>query len=189
MWAWKDKIQLKGDKTLWYVIIGLAIASLLVVYSSTGSLAYRENGGNTSAYLIKQTFLLFLCFVVLICLQSVHYKYFLGAASALLLISFVCLLWAKFSGTTLNDTARWVKVPLIGVTFQPSELAKLGVILYSARSIAFEQTDAGCDNRVLLRMLFVLPVLFLIFSTTSSAEYFTLLSSKTFIAGFDITGV
>lgn len=163
MWAWKDKIQLKGDKTLWYVIIGLAIASLLVVYSSTGSLAYRENGGNTSAYLIKQTFLLFLCFVVLICLQSVHYKYFLGAASALLLISFVCLLWAKFSGTTLNDTARWVKVPLIGVTFQPSELAKLGVILYSARSIAFEQTDAGCDNRVLLRMLFVLPVLFLIF--------------------------
>ena len=77
MWAWKDKIQLKGDKTLWYVIIGLAIASLLVVYSSTGSLAYRENGGNTSAYLIKQTFLLFLCFVVLICLQSVHYKYFL----------------------------------------------------------------------------------------------------------------
>ena len=73
-------------------IIGLAIASLLVVYSSTGSLAYRENGGNTSAYLIKQTFLLFLCFVVLICLQSVHYKYFLGAASALLLISFVCFL-------------------------------------------------------------------------------------------------
>ena len=163
MWAWKDKIQLKGDKTLWYVIIGLAIASLLVVYSSTGSLAYRENGGNTSAYLIKQTFLLFLCFVVLICLQSVHYKYFLGFASTLLVISFVCLLWAKFSGTTLNDTARWVKIPFVGFTFQPSELAKLGVIMYTARSIAFEQTDAGCNNRVLLRMLFVLPVLVLIF--------------------------
>ena len=163
MWAWKDKIQLKGDKTLWYVIIGLAIASLLVVYSSTGSLAYRENGGNTSAYLIKQTFLLFLCFVVLICLQSVHYKYFLGFASTLLVISFVCLLWAKFSDTTLNDTARWIKIPFVGFTFQPSELAKLGVIMYTARSIAFEQTDAGCNNRVLLRMLFVLPVLVLIF--------------------------
>ena len=170
MWAWKDKLQLKGDKTLWYVIIGLAIASLLVVYSSTGSLAYRVNDGDTSAYLIKQVFLLFLCFIVLLWLQSVHYKYFLGFAFVLLFLSFVCLLWAKLSGTTLNDAGRWVKIPLIGFTFQPSELAKLGVIMYTARSIAFEQTDVGCNNRVLVRMLFVLPVLFMIFMENFSTS-------------------
>ena len=170
MWAWKDKLQLKGDKTLWYVIIGLASASLLVVYSSTGSLAYRVNDGDTSAYLIKQVFLLFLCFIVLLWLQSVHYKYFLGFAFVLLFLSFVCLLWAKLSGTTLNDAGRWVKIPLIGFTFQPSELAKLGVIMYTARSIAFEQTDAGCNNRVLVRMLFVLPVLFMIFMENFSTS-------------------
>lgn len=161
MWAWKDKIQLKGDKTLWYVIIGLAIASLLVVYSSTGKLAYRVHGGNTSAYLIKQVVLLFACFVVLIWLQSVHYKYFLGFAFTLLLVSCACLLYAQLFGVTLNGSSRWIEI--FGISFQPSELAKLGVILYSARSIAFEQTDVGCNNRVLLRMLFVLPVLFLIF--------------------------
>ena len=161
MWAWKDKIQLKGDKTLWYAIIGLAIASLLVVYSSTGSLAYRVHDGDTTAFLIKQIFLLFGCFIVLIVMQSVHYKYFLGFATILLALSLFFLVLAQFMGPKLNDTNRWLTI--FGISFQPSELAKLGVILYTARAIAFEQTDTGCDNRVLYRMILVLPVLGLIF--------------------------
>ena len=50
----KNKVVFKGDRTLWYVVIGLMLASLIVVYSSTGSLAFRVRGGNTSYYLIKQ---------------------------------------------------------------------------------------------------------------------------------------
>ena len=53
----KNKVVFKGDRTLWYVVIGLMLASLIVVYSSTGSLAFRVRGGNTSYYLIKQLFL------------------------------------------------------------------------------------------------------------------------------------
>lgn len=49
----KNKVVFKGDRTLWYVVIGLMLASLIVVYSSTGSLAFRVRGGNTSYYLIK----------------------------------------------------------------------------------------------------------------------------------------
>ena len=72
----KNKVVFKGDRTLWYVVIGLMLASLIVVYSSTGSLAFRVRGGNTSYYLIKQLFLMFGCMVVILTLQSFHYKYF-----------------------------------------------------------------------------------------------------------------
>ena len=53
---WKEKIAFKGDKILWYIVIMLMIASVMVVYSSTGRLAYNEKAGNTFFYLIKQLF-------------------------------------------------------------------------------------------------------------------------------------
>ena len=55
---WKEKIAFKGDKILWYIVIMLMIASVMVVYSSTGRLAYNEKAGNTFFYLIKQLFLI-----------------------------------------------------------------------------------------------------------------------------------
>lgn len=91
------------------------LASLIVVYSSTGSLAFRVRGGNTSYYLIKQLFLMFGCMVVILTLQSFHYKYFLSFAKIVLGMSLIFLLWAKFAGTTLNDAGRWVTIPGIGV--------------------------------------------------------------------------
>ena len=44
----------RGDKMIWATVILLALMSLLVVYSSTGLLAYRYNKGNTEVYLFKQ---------------------------------------------------------------------------------------------------------------------------------------
>ena len=166
----KNKVVFKGDRTLWYVVIGLMLASLIVVYSSTGSLAFRVRGGNTSYYLIKQLFVMFGCMVVILTLQSFHYKYFLSFAKIVLGMSLIFLLWAKFAGTTLNDAGRWVTIPGIGFTFQPSEMAKLGIIMYCARAIAFEQTEECCSNNVLWRMTLVVPVLFLIFMENFSTS-------------------
>ena len=160
---WK-KLSFKGDRILWYVIIGLMLASVMVVYSSTGSLAYRVRSGNTSYFLIKQVILMSGCLVVILTLQSIHYKYFLSFAKIVLGMSFIFLLWAKFAGTTLNDAGRWVTIPGIGFTFQPSEMAKLGVIMYCARVIAFYQNERCCDDEALKKILFVAgPVIFLIF--------------------------
>ena len=111
----KNKVVFKGDRTLWYVVIGLMLASLIVVYSSTGSLAFRVRGGNTSYYLIKQLFLMFGCMVVILTLQSFHYKYFLSFAKIVLGMSLIFLLWAKFAGTTLgDDSGNRVHVPAFG---------------------------------------------------------------------------
>lgn len=164
MFDWKDKLSFKGDKVLWYVIIGLMIASVMVVYSSTGRLAFRVKDGNTSFYLLKQLMLMVGCFVVILGLQSVHYKYFFKFSKVVLGMAFIFLLWAKFAGTNLNDADRWITIPLIGFTFQPSELAKLGIILYTARIITSYQTDRHCDDEALKSvLLFIGPVIFLIF--------------------------
>lgn len=161
---WREKIAFKGDKVLWYVIIMLMIASVMVVYSSTGRLAYRVHDGNTAYYLMKQLMLIAGCFLVMLGLQSMHYKWFLTFAKIVLGMSFIFLLWAKFAGTNLNDASRWVTIPLIGFTFQPSELAKLAIIMYTARTISFYQNERSCDDEALKNILiFVGPSILLIF--------------------------
>lgn len=163
-----NKLSLKGDRILGFVVIALMLISVLVVYSSTGSLAFRVRGGDTSFYLLKQLFLLVGCYGVILLTQSCHYKYLLSFASFLLLASFGFLLLAKVMGATLNDTDRWIKI--FGISFQPSEFAKLAVIIFCARAIAFEQTEKGCDDNVLLRLLWIIPVLGMIFMENFSTS-------------------
>lgn len=163
-----NKLSLKGDRILGFVVIALMLISVLVVYSSTGSLAFRVRGGDTSFYLLKQLFLLVGCYGVILLTQSCHYKYLLSFASFLLLASFGFLLLAKVMGATLNDTDRWIKI--FGISFQPSEFAKLAVIIFCARAIAFEQTEKGCDDNVLLRLLWIVPVLGMIFMENFSTS-------------------
>ena len=166
----KNKVVFKGDRTLWYVVIGLMLALVDRGVFFDGESGVSCAGRNTSYYLIKQLFLMFGCMVVILTLQSFHYKYFLSFAKIVLGMSLIFLLWAKFAGTTLNDAGRWVTIPGIGFTFQPSEMAKLGIIMYCARAIAFEQTEECCSNNVLWRMTLVVPVLFLIFMENFSTS-------------------
>lgn len=161
---WKEKITFKGDKILWYTIIMLMIVSIMVVYSSTGRLAYNEKAGNTLYYLIKQLFLIGGCFGVMFIVQSIHYRYFYKYAQILLIISGGLLMCAAFGGSNINGAGRWIRIPLIGLTFQPSELAKLAVMMFTARILSEAQTNTHCESSVLQKFfLFVGPVIFLIF--------------------------
>lgn len=133
---WKEKIAFKGDKILWYIVIMLMIASVMVVYSSTGRLAYNEKAGNTFFYLIKQLFLIGGCFGVMFIVQSIHYRYFYKYAGVLLFVSMILLVCAAFGGTNINGAGRWIRLPLIGLTFQPSELAKIAIMMFTARILS-----------------------------------------------------
>ncbi len=161
---WKDKIAFKGDKILWYIIIMLMIASVMVVYSSTGRLAYSEKGGNTLFYLLKQLFLIGGCFAVMFIVQSIHYRYFYKYAGVLLVISVILLGYAAFGGTNLNGAGRWIPLPFVGLTFQPSELAKIAIVMYTAKILADAQTETCCEDIALQRfLLFVGPAILVIF--------------------------
>jgi cell division protein FtsW len=86
-------------------------------------------------------------------------------------VSIVGLLWAQIFPTAINDSARWVRIPGIGLTIQPSEIAKLGIVMYLARVIAFEQVNNYCSDKALMKVgIYTVFVLFLIFKENFSTS-------------------
>lgn len=160
----REVFKIKGDKILWYVVVALIFISILVVYSTTGRLAYAEKDGDTYYYMLKQLVMGGGCVVLMFFVQTVNYKYFLSFSMLVLGISFVLLLYARFAGAYVNGAGRWIAIPIVGLTFQPSELAKIGIVMFTARLISFYQTEQCCEDEVLKKfLLFVGPVILLIF--------------------------
>jgi len=94
------KLNLKGDKVIWIIILLLSLISLLVVYSSTGTLAYKVKGGNTSYFFIKQFILLGGCFFIIYVVHKIPYSIYSSSANIVLIVSIGLLVLAKFVGTT-----------------------------------------------------------------------------------------
>lgn len=135
----KLNAELKGDKAIWGILVLLSVFSLLAVYSSTGTLAYKYAGGNTESYLIKHGLILFGgIFLAYIC-HLFDYMTFKKLAPFMLIASIPLLVYTLAYGVEINDARRWVEVPFIGLTFQSSDFAKLGLVLYIAREISSKQ--------------------------------------------------
>jgi len=130
----------RGDLVIWMVIIILSIFSLLAVYSSTGTLAYKSAGGNTTFYLFRHSVLLVVGFMVIYFTHLVPYIYFSRIAQILFWISIPLIFLTTFIlGTNMNEASRWLTLPGIGLTFQTSDLAKLALIMYIARLLSQKQ--------------------------------------------------
>ncbi len=128
-----------GDKTIWGLVLLLGLVSLLVVYSATGSLAYKMYKGNTEVYLFKQFAFIVIGFVVIYFAHRVNYTIYSRIAKFIFLLSIPLLLYTLFFGVTLNEGSRWIKLPIINLTMQTSDLAKLGLFMYLARLLSKKQ--------------------------------------------------
>jgi len=128
----------KGDKVIWAVVILLSMISLLAVYSSTGSLAYRMDK-NASYYLLKQLMVLGLGLMIIYWVHKVNYTKFAKLAVVLFVFSLPLLVYTLFFGATLNEGSRWIKLPVINLTFQSSDLAKLALFMFLARILSMKQ--------------------------------------------------
>lgn len=149
--------ELRGDRTIWAIMAVLAIFSILLVYSSTGTLAYREMSGNTETLLVKHFMIvvggLFLAYMA----HMMHYLKYSKAAPYLLALAVPLLLYTIAFGTDINDARRWIEVPFVGITFQTSDFAKLSLILFVARAISGKQEYIKDFNSAFLPI--ILPVL------------------------------
>jgi cell division protein FtsW len=135
------KKYFKGDPVIWIVILLLSIFSLLAVYSSTGSLAYRFQGGNTSYYILKHATILAMGIVITYITHLIPYKYFSRIAQVLLVLAIPLLMATLIFGVTRNQASRWLSVPGLGLTFQTSDIAKLAIVMYIARILAKKQEN------------------------------------------------
>ncbi len=131
--------ELRGDRVIWAILALLALFSILAVYSSTGTLAYRERGGNTEAFLLKHGVILAGGLVLTYFCHLLHYMRFSRWAPILLPIAVLLLLYTVILGADINDARRWIVLPVVGITFQTSDLAKIALIIYVARSISSKQ--------------------------------------------------
>lgn len=149
--------QIRGDKNIWLVVFLLSVFSLLAVYSSTGTLAYKYQHGNTEYYLFKHLSILIIGLALMYFAHLVDYRYYSRIAQLLLYISIPLLLITLLTGTTLNEAPRWLTLPVINLTFQTSDLAKLALIMFLARVISRKQDIIHDFKKAFLPI--ILPVI------------------------------
>jgi cell division protein FtsW len=146
-WAAKN---LQGDIYIWMVVCILSIFGILAVYSSTGTLAYTKQSGNTEFYLIKQGGMLLLGLFIMWLAHLVDYRYYSRLSQLLLIISIPLLFYTLVFGSNINEARRWITLPLIGLSFQTSDLAKLALIMYIARFLSKRQETIDDKKKTLL---------------------------------------
>jgi len=149
---WVDK-NLQGDPVIWIIVFALSLISILVVYSATGTLAYRRMEGNTEYYLMKHTALILLSFFAMWVAHKIDYRYYSKLSKLALWVSVPLLIYAWRSGVNINDASRWITIPIINQVFQPSDLAKLALITSLAAMLARRQQNIEDFKESLIPML------------------------------------
>ncbi|MDR0815331.1 MAG: FtsW/RodA/SpoVE family cell cycle protein [Bacteroidales bacterium] len=138
----------KGDANIWAIIIGLSIFSLLAVYSSTGTLAYRWRGGDTTAYILKHAAYLGVGLLATFVIHRLPYKYYARLSQLLIWLVPLALLFTLLMGVNENDATR--RLQFFGITFQTSDAAKLILIMFLARTLAAKQDQIRDFQHTLL---------------------------------------
>ena len=128
----------KGDKVIWAIVILLTLVSILVVYSSVGSLAYKMNK-STESYLFKQIAFIVLGVLIIYFAHRVNYTIYSRVATILFLLSIPLLFYTLKFGSSINEANRWIKLPVINMTFQTSDLAKLALFMYISKQLSRKQ--------------------------------------------------
>jgi cell division protein FtsW len=149
-----DTSYFQGDKLIWWVVVMLFIFSLLGIYSSTSTLAYKMADGNTEYYVTKQMIYAVLGLGLMFLFHRIDYRYYSRIAQVLWIGSIPLLLYTMFFGTEINSASRWITLPLVGLTFQTSDLAKLALIMYLARQLSLKQDQIKSFKEAFLPILF-----------------------------------
>lgn len=135
---WLQK-NLKGDPVLWGIVIAFSLISVAVVYSATGTLAYKKMEGNTEYFLFKHTSLILVGLAFMWLAHKIPYRFYSKLSLVALVVSAPLLLVTYFYGSNINEASRWITIPVINQTFQPSDLAKLALISYLASMLSKKQ--------------------------------------------------
>ncbi len=146
--------NVKGDRIIWGIVFLLSLVSIIVVYSATGKLAFDKYDGRTEYFLGKHTMLMVASFVVMWVAHRINYKYYSGISKIMMGASIILLLMTMFGfGVTVNGAVRWINIPILNQTFQPSDLAKLGLITFLANLLSKKQSDIADFKKSFLPMM------------------------------------
>ncbi|MDB5140197.1 MAG: ftsW 2 [Mucilaginibacter sp.] len=130
----------KGDRWIWLIVILLSLISLLAVYSAIGSLAYKRGVGAESI-LMKHLAMIVAGIALMYISHKIDYRYYRGISKLLMIITLPLLVYTLLFGSHVNEASRWIAIPGTGLSFQTSDLAKLALITYLARTLSIKQEN------------------------------------------------
>jgi cell division protein FtsW len=133
------KPNTRGDRVIWSVVALLVLISLLAVYSSTGSLAYKHNKGNTEYYLFRQITFIVIGVGIIYFTHLLDYRWFSKVALWFYIASIPLLAYTLLFGSSINEASRWIMLPVVNITFQTSDFARLALFMYLARQLSRKQ--------------------------------------------------
>ena len=137
----KIRRYIKGDRIIWMVVIILLVISLLSVFSSTGSLAYQHRSGNTFFYLFRQLKFILLGVLIIFFVHLVPYRIFSRVSVFALYLAIPLLIITMITGTNINEATRWLQIPGTGLTIQPSDFAKIALVMFVAKILSVNQNN------------------------------------------------
>lgn len=140
-WVQRMLERTKGDRWIWLIIIMLSMISIMAVYSATGAIAYKKGVAVEKYLLFKHIIFVLMGIGMIYIAHLLDYKYYAGISKILMIITLPLLLYTLAFGSQINGASRWVQVPVIGLTFQTSDLAKLALITFLARMLTKKQEN------------------------------------------------
>ena len=147
---WADK-NLQGDKVIWAAVFGLSLISILVLYSSIGTMAYRKST-TPELILIKHTFHIFIGLAAMWLAHKIDYRFYSRLSKIALWISIPLLIYTFTNGVSINDASRWIALPIVG-SFQPSDFASLALIIHIASMLSKRQQNIDDFKEALIPIL------------------------------------
>ncbi|WP_142785203.1 FtsW/RodA/SpoVE family cell cycle protein [Changchengzhania lutea] len=183
--------NIKGDRLIWAIVALLAILSFLPVYSAASDLAYDKYDGNTFIAFVKHFMHLFLGFSIMYGVHKIPYRYFKGLSLVMIPIVLVLLVITMFQGTVMGgaNASRWIKIPIVGMSFQTSTFAMVVLMVYVARYmskikdiyVSFKASILPLWIPVFLVLALILPSNF-----STAAIMFLMVMILVFLGGYPV---
>ncbi len=184
--------NIKGDKAIWGVVALLALFSFLPVYSASSNLVYVVGNGTTIGHLFKHGLLLFLGFGIIYGVHKIPTHFFKGLSLIAMPIMLLLLVYTLAQGDTVRgaNASRWIQLPLVGITFQTSNLAAVVLMIYVARYLT-KIKDRGITFKESILPLwipvFVVVGLILPANFSTAAIIFFMVMVLCFLGGYPLS--
>jgi len=126
--------SLKGDKIIWIVVLSLSIFSFLPVYSASSN--FGVNLIFSSVF--KHVAIIFIGVIIMYATHLIDYKYLRGLSLIILPLAILLLFITALQGNEVNgaNASRWISIPLINISFQPSSIASIFLLIYTSNYIS-----------------------------------------------------
>ena len=179
--------KIGGDKAIWIVVIALAIFSFLPVYSASSNFGANLIFSN----IIKHVSIIFIGIMIMYSTHLFDYKYFKGLSLIALPLVIFLLFFASFQGNVIDgaNANRWLNIPILDISFQPSTLASIFLLIYLSNFLSKEKNkNLSLTKTFLLMWLPIILVVGLILPSNFSTALLIFIMSTMiiFIAGYKL---